>query len=75
VVTGMLPLYSEVHDMREEREEERELPLEHYQDLSVEQILVRALALSPRQIEKVVDFERRHQNRRLVTENIERIAA
>jgi hypothetical protein len=53
----------------------RDLPIDHYPDLSVEQILIRALSLSPEEIENVVDYERRHQRRKIVLDNIERIAA
>jgi hypothetical protein len=55
--------------------DDRDLPIEHYPELSVEQILTRALALSPEEIDNVVDFEKKHQNRKIVVDNLERVAA
>jgi hypothetical protein len=46
------------------------LPIENYQHLTVDQVLDQAESLSKGEIRKIVNYERKHKNRKTVLENL-----
>lgn len=57
---------------KEAYEEAREdLPLDDYDDLTVEEAKARVRGLSTKEIEEVLDYEKRHENRKTLIEYLE----
>lgn len=61
-------------DKKEDREgtnPDRNLPVEHYRTLKINQVEEKAKELSPEQIDKVENYEKQHKNRKGAIEALE----
>lgn len=62
-------------DKQQEREgtnPDRDLPVDHYRRLKVSQVEQKAAKLSPKQIDKVEGYEKKHKNRKGAIEALEK---
>ncbi len=62
-------------DKQQEREgtnPDRNLPIDHYRHLKVGQVEEKAKKLSPKQIDKVEQYEKKHKNRKGAVEALEK---
>jgi hypothetical protein len=51
---------------------QRSLPIDGYEELTVAQVTLRLAGLTPAELRRVHDFERRHANRKSVLDAIDR---
>ncbi len=76
IVNKQRAMYGETkEDKRQEREgtaPDRNLPIEHYRRLTVEQVEKKAKKLSPKQIAKVEQFEKKHKKRKSAIQALEK---
>ena len=63
---------SNTDEAKEARKEAAALPLQNYDDLSVEDVENRAGGLSKDDIENLLDYEKQHKNRKTLVEALER---
>ncbi|HVN20558.1 MAG TPA: hypothetical protein VMU05_17360 [Dongiaceae bacterium] len=68
IVNKQRAMYGETkQDKQQEREgtnPDRNLPIEHYRELTIPQVASRAKKLSGKQVDKVESYEKRHKNRK-----------
>lgn len=57
---------------REGKNPDRNLPVEHYRRLKIPQIEKEAKKLSPKQLDKIEQYEKKHKNRKGVMEALEK---
>jgi hypothetical protein len=63
---------SNTDEAKQARKEAAALPLQNYDDLSVEDVEKKAGGLSKDDIEDLLDYEKQHKNRKTLVEALER---